>query len=366
MSGVRARRVALQQPVELLVGVAQVGLQDDPGRRPVPNSGSASSLQHELGDQVARVHRLHVDVQVRADLAAVRSRPRSRCAASAMPSSGASARTRGVSAVTLTERFTRGSAPCGVGLEQRARGPARGGARERAQRLVAAARVAIGLGGGDGRLAEQVDGRGGAGAHSPRERAAPASAGASPTMKRLAIRCTASPATPPTARRVAGRGDARRATVDRRERPLHLAEERSEVGGHIARPRAGGGHVDKPEERGPQLPGRATSSSIPRSSSARLRLRPARAWPAAIRRPSSRTRGSRARPGRRRRGGAGGATVIIAPRRYGLASSVTIVSRPEFLRRLFNPADCTQSSSMAKNGSSSSSAPTRPRATGSC
>ena len=35
--------------------------------------------------------------------------------------------------------------------------------------------------------------------------------------------------------------------------------------------------------------------------------------------------------------GAGGTSVRIGPRRYGLSRSVTIVTRPEFVRRLFNP-----------------------------
>ena len=80
----------------------------------------------------------------------VRRRPRCRARA---PRRGRAA----VSAVTLTDRFTRG-----IGPASRAR--AWGGRaslprpRERAQRLVAAPGVAVGLGGGDGRLAEQVDG----------------------------------------------------------------------------------------------------------------------------------------------------------------------------------------------------------------
>jgi len=36
---------------------------------------------------------------------------------------------------------------------------------------------------------------------------------------------------------------------------------------------------------------------------------------------------------------AGGATVVIAWRRYVFATSATMVTRPEFLRRLFNARD---------------------------
>ena len=63
----RLALVAVEQLVELLVGVAQVGLQDDPGARAVAELRLGQQLEDELGDQVARVHRLHVDVQVRAD-----------------------------------------------------------------------------------------------------------------------------------------------------------------------------------------------------------------------------------------------------------------------------------------------------------
>ena len=169
---VRSRCVALEQAVELLVGVAQVGLQDDPGARAVAELGLGEQLDHELGDQVARVHRLHVDVQVRADVlgraqqrrAAGARRPRCRAPA---PRRARAA----VSAVTLTREVHARDRAVRVALEPRAAGPGLCGLRERAQRLVAAPRVAVGLGGGDGRLAEQVDRRGGAG--SPQALRAP-------------------------------------------------------------------------------------------------------------------------------------------------------------------------------------------------
>ena len=71
-------------------------------------------------------------------------------------------------------------------------------------------------------------------------------------MKRLAIRWTASPATLPTARLVDAPQRRAPRDADGRERPLHLAEERSEVGGHFTRPRTCGGHVDKTKQRGLQ------------------------------------------------------------------------------------------------------------------
>ena len=119
--------VAVEQLVELLVGVAQVGLQDDPGARAVAELGLGQQLEHELGDQVARVHRLHVDVQVRADVAwPCAGAPRSRCAASSMPSSGASARTRGGERGDLDREVHARDRAVGVALEP---GPARPGLR---------------------------------------------------------------------------------------------------------------------------------------------------------------------------------------------------------------------------------------------
>ena len=51
--------------------VAQVGLEHEPGRRAVAELVLGEQLEHEVGDRLARVEGLHVDVQVRADLAGV-------------------------------------------------------------------------------------------------------------------------------------------------------------------------------------------------------------------------------------------------------------------------------------------------------
>ena len=93
--------------------VAQVGLEDDARPTgPSANSSSPSSVEHQLEDGLARVERLHVDVQVRVRArAARRSSARRRPAASRWPRSGASGRSSGVSAETLTERLARGSGP---------------------------------------------------------------------------------------------------------------------------------------------------------------------------------------------------------------------------------------------------------------
>ena len=88
-----------------------------------------------------------------------RSSGRRRSAASRLPRSGASGRSSGVSADTFTDRFARGSTPalsrssCGRS-GQRARGR-----HQRVERVGAAVGVALRLGLGDRRLAEQVDRR---------------------------------------------------------------------------------------------------------------------------------------------------------------------------------------------------------------
>ena len=67
----RARRAAgpVEHGVERLRRVAQVGLQHHPGRRPGAELVLGEQLEHQLEHRVARVERLHVDVQVRVELA---------------------------------------------------------------------------------------------------------------------------------------------------------------------------------------------------------------------------------------------------------------------------------------------------------
>ena len=86
-----------------------------------------------------------------------RSRPRRRSAASRLPRSGASGRSSGVSAETLTDRFARGSGPAPSRSSCGRRGPLARGGGDDVQRLRAAGGVALGLGLGDRHLAEQVD-----------------------------------------------------------------------------------------------------------------------------------------------------------------------------------------------------------------
>ena len=211
-----------------------------------------------------------------------------------------------------------------VALEHRSRGQCRG-LCECAQSLVAAPRVAVGLGGRDGRLAEQVD-RGRGAAPTALERR-PASAGPAPTMKRLAIRCTASPATrPATGRRAHAPGRARAAAPPRRGerrggRPLRGAPSRQGP-----RPQDGTAR--------PSAPGRATAAPCrgPRARGCgRGRRRLAGGDP-----PPERAHARLAVGAAGAGTGAGGRASASRPRRYGLSRSVTIVTRPEFLRRLFN------------------------------
>ena len=83
-----------------------------PGGGPVAELVLGEQLEHEVEHRLAGVERLHVDVDVRAELAgrgaaaAAAARRRRRA-----PSSGASGRSSGVSAETLTETLARGSGP---------------------------------------------------------------------------------------------------------------------------------------------------------------------------------------------------------------------------------------------------------------
>ena len=181
-----------------------------------------------------------------------RSRPRRRSAASRLPRSGASGRSSGVSAETFTDRFVRGSGPGGVALELRARRPLGRLAHDRLERLRAARGVALGLGLGDRRLAEQVDGGGDA---------------VLPQLAQVAHRGLRALADDEAVGHVldAGGGGAAergapRARVahphrdrDRRRRLLDLAQEAREVRGEVVDVAAGGHDVDEAEQRGLEL-----------------------------------------------------------------------------------------------------------------
>ena len=86
-----------------------------------------------------------------------RSSGRSRSAASRLPRSGASGRSSGVSALTLTDRFARGSTPAESRSSCSRAGQLGRGLGDRVQRVGAAVGVALRLGLRDRRLAEQVD-----------------------------------------------------------------------------------------------------------------------------------------------------------------------------------------------------------------
>ena len=177
-----------------------------------------------------------------------RSSGRRRSAASRLPRSGASGRSSGVRADTFTDRFARGSGPA-LSRSSCGRAGQRAAARaERVERVGAAVGVALGLGGGDGRLAEQVD-RGGD-AVLPQV-AQHAERGLRVLADDEAVRH------PPHAG--GGRGAERRAAglraahphrhADRRGRLLDLAEEAGEVAREVVERPAGGHDVDEPEQR---------------------------------------------------------------------------------------------------------------------
>ena len=114
------------------------------------------------------------------------------------------------------------------------------------------------------------------------------------------------------------------------------------MGGQIAPARTGGRDVDEAKQRGAelwvacqQLHPAILECACAAAAGRRLAGRdpsPERRVPASL---SPAPLGEGAAPG----ADAGGATVVIAWRRYVFATSATMVTRPEFLRRLFNARD---------------------------
>ena len=181
-----------------------------------------------------------------------RSSGRRRAAASRRPSSGASGRSSGVNAEIFTDTFVRGMAPTLSRSSTSRAGQPRWRAGELRERVLAARRVPVGLGLGDGRLAEQVDRAGHAtvpqvSQHAERRR------------RRLAddepVRHVLDPGRGGGADRgargaVVGHPHRRR---ERRRRVRHLAQELPQVAGEIVERPAGGRDVDEPEQGGLQL-----------------------------------------------------------------------------------------------------------------
>ena len=232
--------------------LAQIGLQDDAGRRTVPELGLAEQLQDELQDGLAGVQRLHVDVEMRA--AGVRG-PQQR----AQPGGGiALAAGRRVGPQQRGERRDLDAdvgarqRTAAVGLQRGARRPVPGGGGDRVDRVQAAGGVAIGLGLGDGRLAEQVDRAG--------HRALPQPAQRRKRGPRALADDEAVGEMPDAAGGRPAEGDAPRPGVrdlhrrgERRRRLGELVKEAGQMAGEVVERPAGRGDVDEPEQRGPQL-----------------------------------------------------------------------------------------------------------------
>ncbi len=181
-----------------------------------------------------------------------RSRPRSRSAASRLPRSGASGRSSGVSAETLTDRFARGSGPAPSRSSARALGPAAAAAAASVSSASSQRRVALCLRLGDGRLAEQVD----------RARDAVLPQLAQRAERRL--RALADDEAVGHVLDAGGRGGAERGAAgprgahphrdrDGRRRGLDLAEEAGQVAREVVQRAAGGDDVDEAEQRGLEL-----------------------------------------------------------------------------------------------------------------
>ncbi len=140
--------------------------------------------------------------------------------------------------------------PVGVGVEQRLVGPIPGDLSQPAQRLGAALEVCLGLGLGDGRLAEQVDGEGLAAPPHPAQVAGRVG-DVAPGDELPGEKRGRRPAHQPVGgerqpRRSAG---AQPSQAERQPLALDLPHERPQVGSPVAGPAAGGGHVDEAEHR---------------------------------------------------------------------------------------------------------------------
>ena len=182
-----------------------------------------------------------------------RSSGRRRSAASRLPRSGASGRSSGVSADTFTDRLARGSTPAPSASSCAAARPRARGLRDRVQRVDAAVRVALRLGLGHGRLAEQVD-RG-------RDAVLPQVAQvAQRRLRRLAddealrhVLARRAAAASPSARRPAFELPIRIATLIDGGRLVDLAEEAGEVAREVVEVAGRGHDVDEAEQRGLEL-----------------------------------------------------------------------------------------------------------------
>ena len=142
---------------ELFGGIAQVGLEYQPCRRPVGELVLGEHLEHEVEHGLARIERLHVDVDVGTELAGVaqqRAQALGGVATAALGSVGAE---QGGQRRDLDRHVGARDRPDAVALEHLAAGPARLDTSQLDERLIAPRGVAVGLGLGHGGLAQQVD-----------------------------------------------------------------------------------------------------------------------------------------------------------------------------------------------------------------
>ena len=220
---------------------------------PSPPTGLAElrlgqQLQHQLEHRVARVERLHVDVQVRAELAGAaqqRAQPVGRVALAALGCVRAQQRRERRHLHREVRARQRARA---VGLERRALGPVARRAGDRDQRVVAALRVALRLALRDRRLAQQVDRAGDPVAPQLAQRP-------ERRLRRLADDEPVGHVLDPGRRRRAERRPSRARVAhpqrdrDRRRGRLDLAEEAGQVPREVVERPARRHHVDEPEQR---------------------------------------------------------------------------------------------------------------------
>ena len=248
----RGGRRPVEHLLELLRRLPQIRLDHDPGRRPLEQLRLVQELEHEPHRRLDRVHRLHVDVEVGAELLRAheqRPHPARRVLAAHLRSLRAQQRRE---RRDLHGQVHPREAADRVRLEHRPLGPRRRGAGERLERVHAPVRVAVRLGLGDRGLAQQVE----------RDRGAVVPQVADRLQSRLralsddeAVRHVADPGCGRRPQRRAARlcaGHLHR-RLYRRRAVVHLLEVAGQVPRQVVQRAAGGGDVHEAKQRGAQL-----------------------------------------------------------------------------------------------------------------
>ena len=243
-----------QDPVERLLGVAKVGLDDDADRWRVAKLPVGEHLLEGQQEGLPTVVVLHVEVNVSSEIARqAKQRPHA-VRRVRRPPLGRERAEQGSEGGELDREVRARQPAMRIGVEQGLARPVPGRLGEQAERAGAALEVGLGLALGDGRLAQEVEGEGLASApHAPQvarrvRHAAPSDELASQQRRRR-------PACEAEGRehRLRGPAGPQRPQCRRNPIALDLAEKGAQVGASFTGPPARRGHVDEAEERRAQI-----------------------------------------------------------------------------------------------------------------